>query len=394
MSHANMHGLDRIGKSNWQNFRQLIPATQKWAYLDNAAVAPLPTPAAEAIGRWADQAVHEGDTVWPAWSQGLETVRATVAGILDADPAEIALVSNTTSGISLVAEGFPWREGDNLVVAGNEFPSNLYPWLNLAPRGVETRRVSADGVALPEERLIEACDSRTRLISVSWVGYATGWRIDVDRLVHAAHQRGVLVCLDAIQGLGVFPLDVRATEVDFMAADGHKWLMGPEGAGILYLRREHLDLLRPFGVGWNSVKHAHDFSRIALDLRDTAARYEGGSQNMCGLLGLGASLQMLAGLGLGPEQSPIADRVLEITDYACDRLSAIGATIKSLRDGERRSGIIAFDLPGRDLPSTRRRCLEAGIVLSYRGGWLRISPHAYANEADIERLVEVLREGA
>ena len=388
MSHANMNRLERIGKTGWQNFRELVPVTRKWAYLDNAAVAPLPTPAAEAIRHWADQAVNEGDTVWQTWAQGLETVRTAAAGLLAADPGEIALVSNTTAGVTLVAEGFPWQEGDNVVVAGNEFPSNLYPWMNLASRGVETRHVAPAGVALEEERLLEACDARTRLIAVSWVGYATGWRIDVAHLVRAAHDRGILVFLDAIQGLGVFPLDVRDTEVDFLAADGHKWLMGPEGAGLFYLRREHLNLLRPFGVGWNSVKHAYDYARIALDLRDTAARYEGGSQNMCGLLGLGASLQMLTQLGLGPQQSSIADRVLAITDYACDRLNAIGAEIKSSRQGERRSGIVAFDLPGRDLLQVRRRCLEAGIVLSYRGGWLRISPHAYACEADIDRLTD------
>ena len=303
MSHANMNRLERIGKTGWQNFRELVPVTRKWAYLDNAAVAPLPTPAAEAIRHWADQAVHEGDTVWQTWAQGLETVRTAAAGLLRADPGEIALVSNTTAGVTLVAEGFPWQDGDNVVVAGNEFPSNLYPWMNLASRGVETRHVAPAGVALEEERLLEACDAHTRLIAVSWVGYATGWRIDVAHLVRAAHDRGILVFLDAIQGLGVFPLDVRDTEVDFLAADGHKWLMGPEGAGLFYLRREHLNRLRPLGVGWNSVKHAYDYARIALDLRDTAARYEGGSQNMCGLLGLGASLQMLTQFGLGPQQS-------------------------------------------------------------------------------------------
>ena len=144
-----------------------------------------------------------------------------------------------------------------------------------------------DGGRLDLDRLAAACDDRTRIVSVSWVAYASGWRHDLDRLAELVHRRGALLFLDAIQGLGVFPLDVRKTPVDFLAADGHKWLLGPEGAGIFFIRREHLDRLRPVGVGWNSVRGAHDFSRIELLFKDTAARYEGGSQNVAGLSALG-----------------------------------------------------------------------------------------------------------
>jgi selenocysteine lyase/cysteine desulfurase len=198
----------------------------------------------------------------------------------------------------------------------------------------------------------------------------------VPQLVELAHDRGVLVFLDAIQGLGVFPIDVRHWGIDFFAADGHKWLMGPEGAGLFFVRREHLERLRPWGVGWNSVVHAHDFARIELTLKATAARYEGGSQNMCGLLALGASLQMLADFGLRPDTSPLASRVRAITDYACERLTEVGATVISHRPEPHWSGIVAFDLPGRNLPAERQRCLDAGAVPRYRGSYLRVSPHA------------------
>jgi selenocysteine lyase/cysteine desulfurase len=369
----------------------MMPVANKFAYFDHAAVAPLTAPAREAIVAWSAQAAEEGDTAWPQWAQRLERVRQNAANLIGAEPGEVALVPNTTAGINLVAEGFPWREGDNIVTLANEFPSNLYPWMNLASRGVETRRVPIEGIGVDLNRIADACDQRTRIISISWVGYATGWRVDVEEVVRLAHERGILLFLDAIQALGVFPIDVRQTGVDFLAADGHKWMLGPEGAGFFFARSEHLERLRPLNVGWHSVVHAHDYSRCELDIRPTASRYEGGSQNMVGFAALGASLDVLVQMGLASERSPLADRVVELNEYAAKRLEEIGAEIKSSRHDPHRSGILSFDLPGRDLASQRRRCLASGVILSLRNGWLRISPHAYVNEADVDRLMDVLQ---
>ncbi|MFP6575710.1 MAG: aminotransferase class V-fold PLP-dependent enzyme, partial [Pirellulaceae bacterium] len=309
--------------------RQQMPAASRVAYFDHAAVSPISGPAQEAIGRWATQAAEQGGLVWAQWAQRVEQVRERAAQLIGADSREIAFVANTTTGINLIAEGLSWESGDNVVTLANEFPSNLYPWMNLQSRGVETRRVPVDDVAVDLNRIMEACDEQTRLISVSWVSYLSGWRLDVAALVQAAHDRGILVFLDAIQGLGVFPLNVAQTEVDFMAADGHKWMLGPEGAGLLYIRQDRLEQLRPLGVGWHSVTHAHDFSRIELDWKDAAARYEGGSQNMAGVIGLGASLDMLASYGLGCNDSPLAPRVLEIAELASERLESLGAKVVS-----------------------------------------------------------------
>jgi selenocysteine lyase/cysteine desulfurase len=276
-----------------------MPVTARWVYLDHAAVAPIPAPAQQAIAHWADEAAHDGATRWPEWDRRVHEVRGLAARLIATDEDEIALVHNTTAGISLVAEGFPWQSGDNVVTLANEFPSNLYPWMNLASRGVETRRVAVDRGRVDVDRIAEACDERTRIVAASWVGFASGWRNDVAQLARVAHDNGALLFLDAIQGLGVFPLDVRATNVDFLAADGHKWLLGPEGAGILFIRREHLDRLRPLGVGWHSVGHDHDFDRIEPDWKPSAARYEGGSENTPGFIGLRASLQLLLAYGAG-----------------------------------------------------------------------------------------------
>jgi selenocysteine lyase/cysteine desulfurase len=372
--------------------RAAMPAARNLAYLDHAAVAPLSQPAADAIRNWCNEALDVGNPRWTTWVKEVEALRQATAHMLGAGVDETALVPNTTAGIGLVAEGFDWRDGDNVVTFANEFPSNQYPWLNLASRGVETRRVPTDVSGRPDlDELAVACDDRTRIVSVSWVGFATGYRHDVARIAKIAHRKGALLFLDAIQGLGVFPINVEEFGVDFLAADGHKWLLGPEGAGIAYIRREHLDKLRPIGPGWHSVIPGQDYTQIELNLRPAAARYEGGSQNMVGMLGLGASVKLLSELGV----ANLAAAVLDITDLACERLAKIGAKIVSdrstePRNGEQRSGIVAFELPGHDPLAVKRYAMECGVVFSYRAGRLRISPHAYNNEEDLDKLVDVL----
>jgi cysteine desulfurase / selenocysteine lyase len=380
--------MPQPSNTTWDDFRQQMPVVTRLAYMDHAAVAPLPRTTSDAVSKWLAEATQDGNINWPRWSIAVEETRSIAAKLIGARPEEIALVHSTSEGINLVAEGFPWREGDNVVTLANEFPSNLYPWMNQHWRGVETRRVACDDGQVRIEQLLAAADARTRLLSVSWVGFLSGWRLDVAELIAAAHARGILVFLDAIQGLGAFPLDAHATGVDFLAADGHKWMIGPEGAGIFYVRQEHLELLRPTGVGWHSVTDAANYTRIHLDFKPSAARFEGGTQNMVGQIGLGASLKLLS--ELQPEQ--IAQRILQITDYACERLQSAGAIIKSPRDGDHRSGIVSFEIPGQDSLSLKKKCLSAGVVLSCRGGLLRISPHAYVNEQDVERLVEIVKK--
>jgi selenocysteine lyase/cysteine desulfurase len=374
--------------------REQMPVAADWAYFDHAAVAPLPRPAVIAIQRWMTESAESGDVLWPSWNAEIELCRRSAAELIGAEPAEIALVPNTTFGIGLVAEGFAWEPGDEVLVPANEFPSNLYPWRNLERRGVRLKTLEPGPQGrLDLDRLADAIGPRTRIVSLSWVGFASGFRIDVAAVAKVCHDRGALFFLDAIQGMGVFPLDVRREGVDFLAADGHKWMLGPEGAGIFFVRRELLDRLAPLNVGWNSVGGAGSFRADEMRLKESAGRYEGGTLNMAGFIGLSASLKLLRERGLTTETSAVADRVLKITDFACERLTSIGAEIFSPREFEyEKSGIVSFSLPGLDPAEMRKECLDARVVLSVREGRLRIAPHAYNDEADVERLIAALRD--
>jgi selenocysteine lyase/cysteine desulfurase len=373
---------------NAAELRSLMPVTAKWAYFDHAAVAPLPEPSRQAMADLIADQTENGDVNWPAWRKNVERVRALGAKLIGADAEEVAVIRNTTEGIGLVAEGLPWREGDNVVVPSSEFPSNLYPWKHLASRGVEVRVVEAPDERLDPAKVEAACDSRTRIVAVSWVGYATGWRNDPAVYAEIAHRHGAYLFLDAIQGLGVLPLDMRAAGIDFLAADGHKWILGPEGAGLFYVHRELLDVLRPLLIGWNSVETAGDYTNPDVRLRQTAGRYEGGSYNMAGIAGLAESLSLLTDFGIGA----VAARVEEVTGRLCESLRTARADVASERGGDRWSGIVAFTLPGCSTTALRKHLLDRGIVVRERAGRLRASPHAYTDEEDVERLIGGLRD--
>jgi cysteine desulfurase / selenocysteine lyase len=368
-------------------FREQMPIAKKWAYLDHAAVAPITASAAAAMNRQVEQALFEGDTAWPEWARLLHETRQAAANHIHAHPDEIALVPNTTAGINYVAEGLDWRPGDNVVTLADEYPSNLYPWMNLADRGVETRLVpTADG-RIDYDQLADHCDDRTRLITVSWVAFSNGCRRDLKTIGDIADRGGALFLVDAIQGLGAFPLDVTETPIDFLSADGHKWMLGPEGAGMAYIRRDRLPLLRPISVGAHSVVHSTDYTHIELRLKDNASRYEGGSTNVPGMLGFGASLRLLQSLGV----SNIAAAILDISDHLCNELASLGLRVISPRSGDERSGIVSFEYPGADLLAVRRHCLDRGVALACRAGRIRVSPHGYNTRDDVARLIEALR---
>jgi selenocysteine lyase/cysteine desulfurase len=384
------HSESLLQQDPWQWWRRQMPIASRWAYLDHAAVGPLSAPAATALRAYATEAEQQGDTVWPTWARRQQGLREAAAELVGTGTDEICLIPNTSTGINLVAEGFPWRDGDNVVVPEGEFPSNLYPWQNQQSRGVQVRIVPRRDGRVELDDLFAQVDSSTRLIALSWVGYASGFRVDVDELVRRAHRAGVLVFLDAIQGLGIFDLNLAATDVDFLAADGHKWMLGPEGMGIAMIRRRHLDSLRCGNVGWGSVRNSFNYTEPELRLRDSAARFEPGSPNMSGAAALGASLQLFLAVRRVHGPQAIAQRVRSLAAELASRLEQAGARPRFPAEPAHQSGIVTFEVPGRDPAEIRQAALEADCVVSCRDGGVRASVHAYNNQADLERLVHVV----
>ncbi len=380
-----------LADSPWEWWRSQMPISTAWSYLDHAAVGPLSGPAASAIQEFAVQAAQQGDTVWPQWVARLEQLRANMATMIGAEKDEICMVPNTTTGINLVAEGWPWRSGDNVVIADGEFPSNLFPWLNQQSRGVEVRIIPRRGRRVCVEDLIAAIDASTRIIAVSWVGYASGYRIDLESLVQQAHQRGVAVLVDAIQGLGMFPLDIQQVPIDFLAADGHKWLLGPEGAGVAMIRRQHIDKLRCGNVGWGSVKNSFNYAEPDFTLRDGASRFESGSANLLGFTGLAASVDLFMQIQEHHGRDAIATRVTALAGKLHEMLVEIGIVSRLDRRPEHQSGIVTFELPGHDPSAFRKTAAEQKIVVSCRDGGIRASIHAYNNDDDLQKLVNAAR---
>lgn len=373
---------------DWNRIREEMPITKRWAFFDHAAVAPITARAQKAINEWAADMADNGDVMEHRWVRRIEEVRSLAGRLLDADLLDIAFIKNTSEGIGIIAEGFPWKPGDNVVTAAEEYPANIYPWMNVASRGVEFRTVPSRDGRIWIDDIRSYIDGRTRLISLSYVEFASGFRNDLDAVGALCRERGIFFFVDAIQGLGVLPLSMRQTPIDFLAADGHKWLLGSEGAGILYVRRELVDMLHPVGIGWNSVIGARNFGKIDFRLKPNSGRWESGSLNVGGIAGLGASLELLLEITI----PLIRERVIELTDYLCDRAEKIGLEVYSSRRPEDKSGIVSLVVPNADPVLLVRKFKKEGVVINQRAGRLRVSPHFYNNHDEIDRLIDLLQD--
>jgi selenocysteine lyase/cysteine desulfurase len=346
-----------------------------------------------------DQAQFAGDFYWPDWAARAARLRSHAATLLHCECEEIALVPNTTFGINIVATCFPWQQfksGSSVVVLENEFSSNLLPWLELRKQGIDVRVVPVDESGIVRLDAIRAkIDATTRLVSASWVGYASGYRLDLAKLCDMVHECGSQLFVDAIQGLGVFPCDVSSIPIDYLAADGHKWLLGPEGAGILFVRRSRLKELSPGMVGWGSIKASHHFQTSNMQIKEEASRYEGGSANHVGQIGLERSLSLLLDLGCHRSESPISGAVLETAELLENSLRKIGATVYrdetlAKQNSSHLSGIVSFSLPNRDPNLIRTELIRNKVLLSVRHGRLRAAVHAYNSAQDVERFSSLL----
>jgi selenocysteine lyase/cysteine desulfurase len=315
-------------------------------------------------------------------------VRALAARLINSPSIDdVFFVPSTTHGISVVAEGFPWKPGDNVVLGAEEYPANQYPWMNLAARGVEVRSVPSRGSRLHIDDLRGAMNDRTRVLTVSSVEFASGFRNDLDAIGELCRERGVFFFVDAIQSLGAFPLDVQKTPIDALSADGHKWMLGPEGAGFGYVRREWVERLHPIGVGAFSVIRPLEFSTIDFTLKPHAGRWEGGAMNIPGITALGASLELLLNAGI----ANVERRVLALTDYLCDRAASLGWSVFSSREPREKSGIVSLIHPTLPANDVMHRCFHSGVVVRNRADRVRVSPHAYNTEGEIDRFLDTAR---
>lgn len=357
-------------------------------HLNHAAVAPWPLTTAQAVMAFAEENARRGSIDYDQWLLREKELRNRLARLINAcSTDEIAILKSTSEGLSLIAYGLHWSPGDNIVIPAEEFPSNRIVWQSLADLGVETRLIPITRVADPEQALLNAIDARTRLLSSSSVQYATGLRLDLERLGQVCRQSGVLFCVDAIQSIGALRFDVQAAQADFVVADGHKWMLGPEGTALFYCRQELIDKLALKQYGWHMVQHAADFDRKAWQPHAAAQRFECGSPNMTGITALHASLGLLLDIGM----ARVEQQVMEQAGYLRERLSELeNIEILSPQQNARRSGIVLFRRSDVDTEALYRYLQKHRVLCAMRGGGVRFSPHFYTPRSKLDAAVALV----
>ena len=370
-----------------QSWRSEFPVTETYIYMNHAGVAPLSRPVRDAMAGFLEDATVNGAVNAMLWEETAETCRGAAAQLINADPTEIAFMKNTTQGILIAANGVDWRAGDNVVTTAVEFPANVYPWWCLKERyGVQTRMVPERAGRIHVEDIASAIDERTRVVTISHVEFASGFRNDIQALGEICREHDVWFVVDAIQSLGAIEVDVQSCNVDILAADGHKWLLAPEGAAIFYCADEKRERLINTNIGWASVVNPRDFLNYDLKQKPDATRFEEGSYNSVGLYGLKAAIELLLDIGI----SVIKARILELTAHLIAGLEAKGYRVVTPRANSERAGIVIFE-SDRHTPTEIYESLYAeNIITAERGSGVRVSPHFYNTISEIERLLEVL----
>lgn len=367
--------------------RELFPVTQHYAYLNHASVAPLPQPVVEAMTRYLTGRGLHGSEALVDKDADAERIRKLVGRFIGAHRDEIVFTSSISHSLNVVAAGLDWQPGDNLICAEGEFVANVYPWTNLRRRGVDVRFAPARDNRILVDEVAALMDRRTRLVAISFVEFGTGYRNDLDALADLCHQRGAYLCVDAIQGLGALQFSLAQTPVDFLAGHGAKWMLGPIGAAFLFVRRHLLAKLDPVMTGWRAVVDRDDYFYYDSPLREGGERFEPGSLNSVGLVGLEAAIELLLSVGL----ADIEARILDLNDYLVAGLQARGCiTTTPIAHRRERSGIICFRHPQTEPAELAQRLHAAGVLVSLRGDVIRVSPHFYNNEQDLDRLLDVL----
>ncbi|MGA8795896.1 MAG: aminotransferase class V-fold PLP-dependent enzyme [Candidatus Cybelea sp.] len=370
--------------------RSEFGVTQQYVYLNHAAAGVLPTSTVAAIEQFVR--AHAAGGVLGTFPYDLQMTeyRARIGGFIGASGSEIATLLNTGAGANTVALGIDWKPADEVVLCDNEFPANVIPWLGLRSRGVDVRLIPTREERLTPERLRRELSPRTRVVAVSWVSYADGYRHDLAGLAAVAHEAGALLCVDAMQGLGVFPLDVRALGVDALYAGAAKWMLGLHGAAFLYVTRSLADRLEVAMPGWRSLADMWDFHNYEQPFSPDVLRFESGTPNLLGTLSLVCAIDLFE--RSGPQA--VADYVLALTDRLWEGLAALDAEFSTLRGRSCSSGIVTFSIPGLDSIALGRALESQGIVTTYRAGGIRVSPHGYNTAEEIDVIVNAVARQA
>ena len=359
-----------------------FPVRERLIYLNHAAVAPLSRRSAEAMKRFADDALEFGSFHYDDWLEAYEGVRRAAARMIGAKPGEIALVKNTSEGISFIATGLKWTNKPKIVAFREEFPANFFPWRKLEEQGARVEWLS---ITDPLERVEQAVRG-AQLLSISFVQYLGGYRAPIQEIGEICNRSDCIFVVDAIQGLGAFPIDVEKCHIDTLAADGHKWLLGPEGCGIFYVSERLQDRIEPVEFGWTNVAKYNDYSSREMTLRADAGRYECGTLNTIGCYGLRAALEFLLEVGVGE----IAPVVQNLGDRIAAGVQAKGYQVLGCRTQATGAGIVSFRKDGVDCGQIVRDLRAQGIVAAPRQGWVRTSPHFYIAPQEIERMLSAL----
>lgn len=356
-------------------------------YLNHAAVAPWPRRTAEAVSRFAQENSHQGARHYPRWIQLENRLREQAATLIGAQSADdVALLKNTSEGLSFIAAGLDWQPGDDVVTSDEEFPSNRIPWQALSTRQVNLKEVSLR-CPDPEQALIDAMGPNTRLLAISSVQYGSGLRLDLERLGRACRERNVLFCIDAIQSIGAVPMNVQACQADMIIADGHKWMLGPEGLALFWVNPAIREQLALTEYGWHMIANAGDYSTRDWTPAKDARRFECGSPNMLCAHALSSSLSLLLEVGM----DLVHERLAHNVSYLLERLdSRPGIEILSPQEPRQRAGIVTFRVEGQDSEALYRQLQGAGVVCAKRGGGIRLSPHFYTPESVMDRALKAL----
>jgi len=365
-----------------ERYRDDFPVTSQLTYLNHAAVAPLCRPAAEAMKQLADDALNYGSLHYDQWMAAYQGLRSAAARLINASSGEIAIVKNTSEGVATIALGLDWKSGDRIVVFQEEFPANYFPWLRLESKGVQISRLSIHD---PLDRIAEAIRG-ARLLAISYVNYLSGYRVDLDTIGRLCREHNCFFFVDAIQGMGAFPIDVERSQIDALSADGHKWMLGPEGNGILYVRKNRLDQIEPVEFGWTNAAGYADYASRDMTPRPDAGRYECGTLNTLGCFGQRAAIEFLLAIGV----EHITASVERLADRIYRGVRAKGYEVLAERTLETGSGIVSFRHPRVNAREIVTKLREARIAAAPRQGWIRTSPHFYIDPAEIDRMLEVL----